>query len=250
MGKGSSYEREICRKLSLWFTNNERDDIFWRTAGSGARATTRSKKGKKTFGSDGDIQAQDPIGQSLIDLCSIEIKRGYSSDTFANLIDKPFGAAEQGYEKFINQAISSAQNSDAVGWLIIIKRDRREAIVIIPSYFYRMLRGKGMESVSLPRVYLEHICNGLEHRLNIFLLSNFLEKLKPIIIKKLAKLHKKNKIPKELFFDEFEEDLEILDTSRCPNCDENTLNLIKITGSDGAITQQWKCSDCGYVENT
>jgi len=43
MAKGSSFEREICTILSKWWTNNERDDVFWRTAGSGARATTRSK---------------------------------------------------------------------------------------------------------------------------------------------------------------------------------------------------------------
>ena len=29
--KGSAFEREICKKLSLWFTENERDDIFFRS---------------------------------------------------------------------------------------------------------------------------------------------------------------------------------------------------------------------------
>ena len=27
---GNSYEREVAKKLSLWITKNERDDILWR----------------------------------------------------------------------------------------------------------------------------------------------------------------------------------------------------------------------------
>ncbi len=61
MPKGSNFEREICKLLSLWWTNDKRDDIFWRTSGSGARATTRSKTKQKTFGQYGDVQATDPI---------------------------------------------------------------------------------------------------------------------------------------------------------------------------------------------
>ena len=65
-GKGSSYEREICRLLSLWWTEGVSDDYFWRTAGSGAMAKTRSKVGKKTHGHYGDIQAVHPDGEPLI----------------------------------------------------------------------------------------------------------------------------------------------------------------------------------------
>ena len=64
--KGSQFERTVCKDLSLWWTKGKRDDVFWRTSGSGARAKTRSKTGEKTFGQYGDVQATDPIGQPLI----------------------------------------------------------------------------------------------------------------------------------------------------------------------------------------
>lgn len=79
MAKGSDYERELCKRLSLWWTNDRRDDIYWRTDGSGARATVRSKKKQKTANSYGDMSFLDPIGEPLINFALFEFKRGYSS---------------------------------------------------------------------------------------------------------------------------------------------------------------------------
>ena len=42
--KGNNYEREMSRRLSLWLSENERDDLIWRTHNSGGRFTTRMKK--------------------------------------------------------------------------------------------------------------------------------------------------------------------------------------------------------------
>ena len=78
-GKGSAFEREISKQLSLWWTEGERDDVFWRTNASGARFTARRKQGKSTEGQGGDITCTDPIGRALTDLFSIELKTGYSS---------------------------------------------------------------------------------------------------------------------------------------------------------------------------
>jgi hypothetical protein len=55
---GNNYEREVAKKLSLWITNNEREDVIWREASSGARATYRKKQGKETI-QDGDFIATD-----------------------------------------------------------------------------------------------------------------------------------------------------------------------------------------------
>jgi len=79
MAKGSQGERDTCHELSLWWTNGKRSDIFWRTSGSGARATVRAKSAKKTAYSYGDITFIDPIGKPLIDLFLIENKIGYST---------------------------------------------------------------------------------------------------------------------------------------------------------------------------
>lgn len=72
--KGGSFEREICQKLSKWVSYGERDDIFWRSAMSGGRATVGMKRGIKRTSQAGDITAIDPLGQKLIDKFVIECK--------------------------------------------------------------------------------------------------------------------------------------------------------------------------------
>jgi hypothetical protein len=93
--KGSAFEREICATLSIWWTQDldkPRDDIFYRTASSGGRATTRAKGGVKTANSYGDVTFIDPVGQPLIDSCLIELKRGYTKDiSLLDFIDRAKG---------------------------------------------------------------------------------------------------------------------------------------------------------------
>ncbi len=137
--KGSAYERLMAEELSLWWTQDleePRTDIFWRTAGSGARATVRGRKGKTTKNHSGDILASDPIGQPFLDYVCLELKRGYSSSTIFDVLDKSPGAATQTFEKWITQAEESAKNAGSMGWLIIHKRDRRETMVFFPDRVY------------------------------------------------------------------------------------------------------------------
>lgn len=72
--KGSAFEREMATAFSLWWTEGERDDVFWRTQGSGGRATRRAQKGKKTRYQYGDMTFTDPIGKSIIEYASFEFK--------------------------------------------------------------------------------------------------------------------------------------------------------------------------------
>lgn len=80
MAKGGNFEREIASDLSKWWTQNMevvRDDIFYRTDGSGSRFTSRKKSGKNTAYQGGDITFSDPIGEPLIKNWNIELKTGY-----------------------------------------------------------------------------------------------------------------------------------------------------------------------------
>jgi len=77
MAKGGSFEREVSELLSKWWTNNERDDIFGRSDGSGSRFTSRRKSGKDTANQAGDVTFTDSIGESLIKSWNIECKTGY-----------------------------------------------------------------------------------------------------------------------------------------------------------------------------
>ena len=72
MGKGESFEREMCRYLSLWWTEVKHSDVFWR---SRVRATRKSPDAKHQLG---DIKSDSPEGEGLMKVFSIELKTGYS----------------------------------------------------------------------------------------------------------------------------------------------------------------------------
>ena len=75
--KGSGFEREVAKALSLWWTEGSRDDVFWRSSNSGGRATARRKRGQRTAGQHGDIAATDPVGEPFLKVVTIELKAGY-----------------------------------------------------------------------------------------------------------------------------------------------------------------------------
>lgn len=128
--KGGQFERDISKQLSLWLTKGERDDIFWRSSQSGGRATERSKKGKKTAGSYGDITALDPIGHRFLEIFCIELKRGYTKDTDAiNFIDSK--KAKPTLLQFWDQCVESRVQSDSDECMVIFKRDGKMPCVMI-----------------------------------------------------------------------------------------------------------------------
>lgn len=131
--KGSSFERKICKRLSLWWTNGERDDVFWRSAQSGGRATFRAQKGKTTFGSYGDIAAVDPIGLPLLKVFTMELKRGRSHGHPEDLVDRDCSrSAQRPFEACLQQAIESHKAAGSKYWLLLCKRDCKMPMVYIP----------------------------------------------------------------------------------------------------------------------
>lgn len=131
--KGAAWEREFSKKLSIWWSDGEADDLFWRTSQSGGRATTRRKKGKGTRGHVGDICATDETGAQLLGYVTFELKRGYNRHSLHDLIDKPNRAAEQEMEKWITQAKQAKKLSKSRHWLVVSRRDRREPLLIAPT---------------------------------------------------------------------------------------------------------------------
>lgn len=178
--KGSAFERSCCHTLSEWWTQDlkePRSDIFWRTSGSGARATTRRKGGNKTANSHGDIMALDPIGQPFLDVFTVEIKRGYSRSTIVDMLDKPKGAATQVYESWIQQAIASQQAAGSLYWLLVIKRDKREPLVFYDS---GLISDAEIDNLAL-FYFSESFIVGCT------VLTEFLKTLSPITVKRLAR---------------------------------------------------------------
>jgi len=183
--KGSAFERDICKQLSLWWSKGENDDIFWRTPGSGARATVRNKKNKESMGFS-DIQATDPIGQPLIDLCSIELKRGYSKTTFADVIDKLDKSKEQLFESFVKQATSDGNLSGCFSWTLITKRDRRKPLIFTTLYLYEHLKSVGCDFSETTHTFLYFKSKeGYNYKIFGAPLEDFLKIVKPSDIKKI-----------------------------------------------------------------
>lgn len=167
--KGPDLERDVCRLLSEWWCPG-RSDIFWRTHSSGARATTRQKAGKRTAGQYGDVAASDPIGAPLLRCLTFSIKSGYNRDTLHDLLDKPTGAATQEWEKWIAEIRKTAKAADSLYWAIIAKRDRREAIIVLPravkkSFELRFVLDFGPFLAMTLENFLGQTTPGLIHRL-------------------------------------------------------------------------------------
>jgi hypothetical protein len=128
-GKGAAFEREICKAMSLWWTGGESDAVFWRTSQSGGRSTSRGKKGRSTANQSGDVCATDPVGLPFLEVFSLEIKRGYNARCSINdLLDHPQGGM---MGEWLAQAEESRKQASALYWMLIVKRDRRDALVFV-----------------------------------------------------------------------------------------------------------------------
>lgn len=127
--KGSGFERDLCRKLSEWWTFRQDDDVFWRTASSGGRATIRGRKGKRSAGQYGDITATDDRGLPLLRWLVIEAKRGYSYVDILGMLDSR--KARHEILQFIDQAQSEARLAQVPYWWIVFKRDAKAPIIFM-----------------------------------------------------------------------------------------------------------------------
>ncbi|MAF25771.1 hypothetical protein CL634_09395 [bacterium] len=72
--KGAEFEREICKKLSMWVSKGKRDDVFWRSAMSGGRATIGLREGKNRDAQSGDISSIHAMGNKFTDHTYVEMK--------------------------------------------------------------------------------------------------------------------------------------------------------------------------------
>lgn len=177
MAKGASFEREVSKQLSLWWTDGERDDVFWRSSMSGGRATVRGKQGKATANQYGDITATDSIGEPLVSKVVIELKRGYKNWSVMDTLDSPTPHTTQ-FHKFLQQVLAACKLADTNHFLLICKRDRRQPIVIMPMwlvehpYVY-------VSPELYPHIYGRVWINGTAIRYCTMLLKDFFKEFMP-----------------------------------------------------------------------
>src|SRR5215831_8969133 len=88
--KGAAWERKCCKGLSRWTTDGKRDDIYWRTAMSGGRATFQLKQDIINRAQAGDMTAISPEGFALAERCLFEMKH-YKDLNFTALLTNGTG---------------------------------------------------------------------------------------------------------------------------------------------------------------
>ena len=133
-GKGPRFERELAKTMSLWMSDGKRDDLVWRTSGSGGRATMRRKTGKKTANACGDLKAEHTIAMPFFEKCTVELKVGYKDYSIQDLLDKPIRGKKtvRTIEDFYLQATTDASFAEIPIPIIIMKKDSRKALIVFP----------------------------------------------------------------------------------------------------------------------
>ncbi len=148
--KGSSFERDICVKLSLWITHGEKRDCFWRSAMSGGRATVHKRAGR-SIRQAGDITAVAPEGHALTDHFCIECKHVKKLDIASFILDNRGALA-----KFWKQACKQARDHLRQP-LLIAKENGREPLVICRPRGLRMYCYEAPKTLSPEIRYLSDL---------------------------------------------------------------------------------------------
>lgn len=123
--KGAAFERLVCERLSLWQSSGKRDDLFWRSAMSGGRASVKFQKGKKNQSQIGDISAIDQDGHWLVSLFVIECKFVKSAE-FDSWINSNGGMAYGFWAKLVAQAEAADRYP-----MLVIKQNRVVPMVLM-----------------------------------------------------------------------------------------------------------------------
>ncbi|MFB5623237.1 MAG: hypothetical protein ACE5RH_04525 [Nitrosarchaeum sp.] len=155
--KGNKFEIKTCRRFSKWFSNGERDDLFWHTSGSGATATNQMRN--KSFAmanSCGDMCYLDAIGKPLCELALFEFKSGYTEKikkdkngklkkttgkkiSITDLLDSKNRKNEPLLIEWIRKAQNESKKHNRKHSIIVFARDRRSGCIVFHQNTWDML---------------------------------------------------------------------------------------------------------------
>lgn len=177
--KGAAWEREFSKILSRWWSKGERDDIFWRTSGSGGRATRRRQNGLDTVYQSGDITFTDPSGKPFCQLFHVELKKGYGNWDLLDIIDSRQKHTQ--IEKFWRQTVRDCPKG-RIPVLVFCRQHRKPCIAFELSTMVRINRHSDKpfsKSYIIARF-------GIVRGIYIMKLDNFLKHVTPDNIRYMA----------------------------------------------------------------
>jgi hypothetical protein len=127
--KGSSFERLVCRELSLWITDNAFDSIFTRNIISGGQFTNRIKSGHAEHGQPGDVMARDPLANEFLSLFLVECKfhKDIHLDTY--IFDT---SGRSPLAKIIAKCrMEAEQHEPSLSPILIVKQNRQDPFILL-----------------------------------------------------------------------------------------------------------------------
>lgn len=166
--KGSAFEREVCKALSLWVSGGKRDDVYWRSAMSGGRATLRSKKfGRARRGGTqvGDLSAVHPMGSVLLKHFVTECKF-YKNLKFGNFLFKKGGLLQLFWKQLLKKADHEVKLP-----MLIAKQNKYPTVVLLDPEGFQLLYANAK--------YHRRIAYVLKQRCHILLLEEFVQQAIP-----------------------------------------------------------------------
>src|SRR4029077_14687206 len=123
--KGSSFERDICKKLSIWASSGLREDLYWRSSMSGGRSTIQAKKGKLNLTQAGDVSSIDRIGSEFIEKFCVECKHYKTLDLIPGIIHSR-GALYSFWKRLLKDAAGAKKLP-----ILIAKQNRLPSLVLV-----------------------------------------------------------------------------------------------------------------------
>lgn len=154
--KGSSWERDVGKLLSLWLTNSERPDIFSRNVLSGGSFTLAEMAGVKSSRMAGDLMAAHPLAFRFLEHFQVECKHLADIGLEAYLFD-PRGMTALG--RIISLAKRQARHIGAE-YMLVAKQNHKDALVMVPGEVgWRMLnclKSRGARNALRPMHHFLH----------------------------------------------------------------------------------------------
>lgn len=166
--KGNKYEIKTARRFSLWYTNNERDDIFWHSSSSGATATNQMKRNQCSMtNSCGDLCYLDAIGKSFCDLTLVEFKSGYTDKikknksgkltkttgkkiSITDLLDSKNRKNDPLLIEWFRKAQKEAIQHKRKHPIVVFQRDRRSSCIVFDKITWLMLEQNNNKDFIFP----------------------------------------------------------------------------------------------------
>lgn len=149
--KGAAFERKMCKALSRWVSfpyHSDRDDLFWRSAMSGGRATLAKKDNTGRKLQEGDISAlggtdeEAKLAAKFLEFVSIECKFLADCKLESFIMDN-----KGPLRKALDQASENCSYTKAP--LVLAKSNRRDVIMLAHPLFFQ---GFGMPT------YVDILC--------------------------------------------------------------------------------------------